>query len=516
MIVPPKRLPYLPLSRYTASVESQNWAKSQLLRCLKHSRCGFREKHEFVPRRLLDVSSVIKNDLVRMVYTTKRDFQSKYTTLSYCWGGDQAFKLTQATHDELKVGIPCDRLQKSIHDAIRITIGLDIKYIWVDALCIRQDDPDDWDHESKLMSEIYQNSTLTISAQGAEGSLKGCFAARNLLMHHPCRLSEENAEGKSLMVYPERRTATRRKLAFENAPLFKRAWVFQERMLSPRNLFLGEVLSWQCNELSTSEITEGVGEEYTNPKALLPLEPSAYVMTGVAPPDDSVSRFWTFLMAKYPASDISLASDRPIAVRGIMKYLEDLTGYENIYGLWTRFLASEMLWQVNEPSVHETKSQCPTWSWLRMTTSVVNNCEKFEGKDIICHVSVLEKGSNLSYVHKPLSFFAKQLSPKTALRIKGVMLPVTSFTNEGIECHYLSHKVDYFPDVEGPYPTQQIYFLLVARQGRKSPYIMGFYYGLAVCASRTIKGAYERIGYLESGHSLRSYTQWVEEDIVLV
>jgi hypothetical protein len=508
-----------PLSCCTASVESQNWARTQLQNCLStHTVCSnFGGRHDFMPTRLLDVSSVTRNGLVRMMYPAKKDLKPKYTTLSYCWGGDQAFKLTQETHDELQVGMPCARLQKSIQDAMRITIWLGVEYIWVDSLCIIQDYPEDWNHESKLMCEIYQNSLLTISAQGAKNSSQGCFAFRNPLMHHPCKIEEDDVSGRLLTVLPNNLTGIRRNLAFEDAPLFGRAWAFQERMLSARNIFFGEVLSWQCNELSTCEILEDMDDKHTNPKELLPRKQSIHLVTGVPELTGSISQFWAFLMESYPTSGISVASDRPIAVRGITKYLEDLTGYQNKYGLWFPFLASEMLWQVEKPNVLGTQTRFPTWSWLRMTTPVTNkysanNYYKFEEKNILCRVSVIDE----KLVPPTLP---KDASPKITLQIKGFLLAATTFTKETI--HFDSFlqcdTVVYIPDKRPRYPKQQVFFLPIARGQRDSLWapIKLFHFGLAVCESELIKGGYERIGFLKGGFTLDE-KNLVEQEIFLI
>jgi len=47
--------------------------------------------------------------------------------------------------------IPWENLSKTFQDALTITHELGYQYIWIDSLCIVQDDKFDWETESKNM-----------------------------------------------------------------------------------------------------------------------------------------------------------------------------------------------------------------------------------------------------------------------------------------------------------------------------------------------------------------------------
>lgn len=68
-------------------------------------------------------------------------------------------------------------LSQTFRDAITITRQLNIRYLWIDSLCIIQDDLRDWEFESANMSSIYRSSILTIAAAATVDSVGGCFAA---------------------------------------------------------------------------------------------------------------------------------------------------------------------------------------------------------------------------------------------------------------------------------------------------------------------------------------------------
>ncbi len=82
-----------------------------------------------------------------------------YATLSYCWGGEQPWKLTAETLRTAPV-FRWEELPKTILDAIKVTSGLGIPFLWVDSLCIVQDDPRSMAMEIDKMSEIYGNGVL--------------------------------------------------------------------------------------------------------------------------------------------------------------------------------------------------------------------------------------------------------------------------------------------------------------------------------------------------------------------
>ena len=96
-----------------------------------------------------------------------------YVALSYCWGGDDSMRLTRANLDAWQQAIKIVQLPKTLRDAIISTRLLGLKYLWVDRICIIQDDPVDIHQEIAVMPEVYQYATLTISASSAKSSSEG-------------------------------------------------------------------------------------------------------------------------------------------------------------------------------------------------------------------------------------------------------------------------------------------------------------------------------------------------------
>jgi hypothetical protein len=90
-----------------------------------------------------------------------------YAALSYCWGGPQTVTSTMATIQDRTQGVTMQSFPQTIQDAIYVTQNLGLRHIWIDALCILQDSPEDKAHELGQMARIYANSYVTIAATSA-------------------------------------------------------------------------------------------------------------------------------------------------------------------------------------------------------------------------------------------------------------------------------------------------------------------------------------------------------------
>ncbi|KAF6809150.1 hypothetical protein CPLU01_15556 [Colletotrichum plurivorum] len=105
-----------------------------------------------------------------------------YVALSYVWGGTAIIRLTRANLDKmlqpgsLKEAWP--RLPRTIQDTIRLVRGLGLRYVWVDALCLVQNNTDDLERGVKVMDNIYEQSRLTIIAAAGHNSKAGLPGVR--------------------------------------------------------------------------------------------------------------------------------------------------------------------------------------------------------------------------------------------------------------------------------------------------------------------------------------------------
>ncbi|CAN9202239.1 unnamed protein product [Alternaria alternata] len=140
-------------------------------------------------------------------------------------------------------------------EATLIAQDLGLRYLWIDSLCIIQDNEDDKSHEIARMSSIYTNSYITIAATHSESSMHGCYSTGSL-QHQDYPLSsskQRNASTIGTDLYVREKIAH---IGEERAitPLLKRGWVCQERLLSPRVLqYCEKELVWECRESSSCQ-----------------------------------------------------------------------------------------------------------------------------------------------------------------------------------------------------------------------------------------------------------------------
>lgn len=178
-----------------------------------------------------------------------------YAALSYCWGGNQALLLTSDTIEELSFkGISQEDLPRTIADAITVAISLGIQYLWVDALCILQDSEEDKAREIAKVAMVYSNATVTMAVSRAssvdEGFLSDRFPVEHTAVIELIVSEYQPGSTKTAMLVPQEPDATDLVSVMDHNPLGKRAWTFQERLLSPRVLDYGEVQTrWWCPEM---------------------------------------------------------------------------------------------------------------------------------------------------------------------------------------------------------------------------------------------------------------------------
>ena len=222
-----------------------------------------------MPTRVLDVQSLDPDGNCR-IHVTGEGEGGQYAALSHCWGDTEktpVFKTTTDKLDEFKQLLPFNRLPRSFQDAIRITRTLGLRYLWIDALCIVQDDAQDWANEAPKMAEVYSRAYVTLSLAAATNSSEGCLNAREGKMEQSLRTGNDSNAGlflrlsryhaMSRILSADTQQASKgmfedfeeldRGRILETAPVFTRKWCFQERMLSRRTVhYSREEMVWEC------------------------------------------------------------------------------------------------------------------------------------------------------------------------------------------------------------------------------------------------------------------------------
>jgi hypothetical protein len=95
-----------------------------------------------LPKRLIHIPPGDNQlDNIRLILTDQTvPDQTTYLTLTHCWGGTAPLTTTRQNLCDMLQIVPFQYLPKTFQDAIRTTKRLGFEYLWIDSLCILQDD----------------------------------------------------------------------------------------------------------------------------------------------------------------------------------------------------------------------------------------------------------------------------------------------------------------------------------------------------------------------------------------
>ena len=254
-------------------------------------------------------------------------------------------------------------MPKSFQDAAILAYGIGIEYLWIDSLCIIQDDHQDWAREAPTMGELYHHASLVIAAAGARNSAEGVFVTNRpatavlklpwirdgavIGSFHLTGLSGDR-QGPSYSI------------------LRTRAWVFQEWRLARRLIFfMPGGISWNCRS-----------REYD--------ERGCRVDLGLM---DDFS--WEAFLTEYTATQITYPSDRLITVQGIVNDMRPTRDADCKYGVWDDDIARQLLWVPADVLV-EDMADLPSWSWASTQGKKYWAMESSENETSATFLSTLE------------------------------------------------------------------------------------------------------------------------------
>jgi hypothetical protein len=88
---------------------------------------------QFIPSRLIYVGNT-ESQLLHLHERDQIPQDTRYVTLSHCWGDLQLFRLTNETTQQLKSGLEIRLLPKTFREAIVVLKYFNLEYIWIDSL----------------------------------------------------------------------------------------------------------------------------------------------------------------------------------------------------------------------------------------------------------------------------------------------------------------------------------------------------------------------------------------------
>lgn len=204
-----------------------------------------------------------------------------YEVWSYSWGGEANFKSTVKDISSYETdGIAVKDLSNTVQDAILCTRQIGLGYLWVDALCIIQDDPSDKRRQIPRIRETFHFAAVTIVAGRSEtvyddilGKPRSSGRRSGPLLYYSPDIS---AVGTFHLVQT-------RIHQYSDDPVNKRAWTLEETLLSPRLLIYSACgLRWQCQQVADVAF-QGAGNHVSFGAHRCPLPGAAVDLLGVVP-----------------------------------------------------------------------------------------------------------------------------------------------------------------------------------------------------------------------------------------
>jgi len=279
--------------------------------------------------------------------------------LSYVWGNVQQLQLKKENYTRLSqhgsLSELSSEIPQSIKDAMILSDRLGESYLWVDALCIKQDDREDQAQQIENMDAVYSGAVLTIvSAAGVDsnGGLPGVRPGSRSVIQHV-----ERVKGMDLVTaqcpFEESVSSSR----WET-----RGWTFQEKILSNRLLiFTSDQVFFHCNIATWFEDTELENED---PSIEIQRTHDSEVKYFAKPrPGLSKLEKYASLVHNYSLRNLTQQSDALNAFSGILNMLRPDLGESFVWGLPESNFDAALLWRRYHHDPECKREGFPSWSW---------------------------------------------------------------------------------------------------------------------------------------------------------
>lgn len=327
--------------------------------------CNHDSTEAVLPRRLLHIGA--NPEHVRLVEHTKPT-TGRYNALSHCWGGKQPLRTTKDNIARHLQQIKWDTIPKTFQDAIKLTSHLGIHYIWIDSLCIIQDSEEDWAEESSKMCDVYENAYLTIAAASSPNSSCGLSLSQTGYV----RLCGTTTSNQPFDIVAHQRNHNDFDTTDPGMPLFTRAWVFQERILSRRAVyFCADVLGWECASSQHCQCQQCHAHQRIPGYHYYPRRYRTG-LTDAPAADSAMVRSWHDMVRDYTRLNLSFASDKLPALSGLAKRIarQKRPAARYLAGLWSDSLLVDLTWTYDakirnsiDASKANQEGRAPSWSW---------------------------------------------------------------------------------------------------------------------------------------------------------
>ncbi|KAI1210910.1 heterokaryon incompatibility protein-domain-containing protein [Annulohypoxylon truncatum] len=389
---------------YILTEERVVWLKGEIDRFIENHNPP--SEPSFIPTRLIQVDRDIprlvrKDDIAR-----PSSGPIKYAALSCCWGNKEEamrqYKTTKSTLAARLSGFEARKMSKVLCDAIQTARALSLSYIWVDALCIIQDDAEDWEQESIQMGRIYENAHVTFFTLSSNSCTQGFLERQPPQLRIPFRSKIkpqiEGAYGLRLTWIDTNWTVreppdnTYIENDLQVSIWGTRGWTYQEQALSKACIWFGKSRThFLCPDWS---YTEG---DATQSRAI-----PHFQLQHLKFNDNSESFRWdwyTRVVEQFTGRLFTNPTDRFPALSGLAQNFHELLGGEYLAGIWTIDLHkglwfsceknrtpsfSALIKQLANPNIYVA----PTWSWASRQGVTYHSHFPLDRVDLYAHPCV--------------------------------------------------------------------------------------------------------------------------------
>jgi hypothetical protein len=347
------------------------------------------QNHRF---RLIDVDS-------KCIILAGRDHL--YAALSYVWGNSKDGRLLlekKNCPDLLHPGSLArywSIIPTTIRDAMTATKGMGQRFLWVDSLCLLQDDPEELQVACMLMDKVYQEAEFTIigAAGDAQTGLPGVFPTKR----QHVRLCKDIVPGLQMT------TTDGMDNCLRPSVYCQRGWTYvlpfpHTLQANTCSRMQEEVLSWRIycfvNQIFYRCRMGECGEILNSPGQRIAMDPT-YAWASLYPilldPKDIEFRNFSQVIAYYAQRKFSYETDILRAAQGMLHRYSVLTGKSVLEGLPTPLSQSLLFSPCAIHLVREEQNKLPTkrrlnfpsYSWTGWSDSFAAWPENVETAEVI-------------------------------------------------------------------------------------------------------------------------------------
>lgn len=323
---------------------------------------------------------------------TKCSPEDRYVALSYVWGQTPTLKTVQANlqtfQQPLSLGLDdvFARIPKTVRDAIVLTDLLHERYLWVDSLCIVQDNDATLTDQINKMASIYANAILTIIAADGEDANHGLCGIK-------AGSNPRQSRQRVFKVLNGAKVLSRQYPRIERSTWSKRGWTFQESLFSRRKLFFcdGSIM-WQCPCDTLYEdfdplIDKSLWDEFSTFDLLRThRRKQTSMLFAISWPD--ITKYQE-VVSNFNQAQLTYPEDIVDAFSGITTPLSIVFQGGFFYGLPEMFFDIALLWKPWKvmkrripQRLSNSTSRLPSWSWMGWH-GAINSWSWHSGADYI-------------------------------------------------------------------------------------------------------------------------------------